>query len=187
MKTSQSSDWSFDFSSLPHWDNRESFPFVYDTYYEIPQSDALCCIYSIAEVTMCNYLGFLAILKNKEEPTLYFNVTDGMNFCDNVSVSEDGRFLFLQPSTYNRKTNTLRRPILILDLKQDAFALFDTSNVNPLYRVVSCGHEVFKVEADETQKNDKALRRLSRKRIKTKRLRWHGLDEWESVTKAFLT
>ena len=47
---------------------------VYDEYFEIPQSDTLCCIYSIAEVSMCNYLGFLAILKNKEKPLLQVKI-----------------------------------------------------------------------------------------------------------------
>lgn len=183
MKATQTTDWTFDFTSLPRWDNRDSMPFIYDAYYEIPQSDTLCCIYSIAEVTMCNYLGFLAILKTKAEPKLYLNVAVGLNFCDNVSVSEDGRFVFLQPSMYNSKTDTRRRPILILDLQQDAFAFFDTGNINPCYRVVSCGADVFKVEADKTQKNDKALRRLSRKKIKIHRLPWHSLDELDSVLK----
>ena len=45
MKTAT---WDCDFSSLPYWENREHIPFIYDTFCEVPQSDALCCIYSIA-------------------------------------------------------------------------------------------------------------------------------------------
>lgn len=51
-------DWKFDFESLPRWDNRERIPFVYDAFFDIPQNDALCCIYSIVEVSMCNPEGF---------------------------------------------------------------------------------------------------------------------------------
>ena len=67
MKTT---DWEYDFASLPRWDNRERIPYVYDEYYALPQSDTLCCLYSICEASMLNYLGFLAILKNKENPEL---------------------------------------------------------------------------------------------------------------------
>ena len=66
MKTT---DWNYDFHSLPHWDNREKLHYVCDEYYEIPQSDTLCCLYSICEAGMLDYLGFLAILKNKKRQT----------------------------------------------------------------------------------------------------------------------
>lgn len=61
MKTT---GWKYDFTSLPHWENREKDPLIYDEFFEIPQSDILCCLYSITEVSMLNYQGFLAILRN---------------------------------------------------------------------------------------------------------------------------
>ena len=67
-------DWNFDFSSLPRWDVRDRIPFVYDRFYPLSECDALCCIYSIAEVRMGCYQGFLAILKNKEKPELYVHL-----------------------------------------------------------------------------------------------------------------
>jgi hypothetical protein len=184
MKATQTTDWTFDFTSLPRWDNRDSMPFIYDAYYEIPQSDTLCCIYSIAEVTMCNHLGFLAILKTKAEPKLYLNVAKGLNFCDNVSVSENGRLIFLQPSMYNPNTQEIKRPILIIDMDKNAFSFFDTNNVNPCYKIVQSTPGIFKIDADDYQKkHDKKLRRLGRKKIKLNRLHWHSLDELDSVLK----
>ena len=29
----------FDFASLPHWNNRNTIPFVYDKFYSVPQND----------------------------------------------------------------------------------------------------------------------------------------------------
>ena len=105
----QTTDWSFDFASLPRWDNREKWFYTYDAFYEVPGKDMLCCIYSVAEVSMLNYEGFLAILRNKEKPELVLNPAD-ICFCVNFSQSADGRFLFLQPSFYFRERGFHRSP-----------------------------------------------------------------------------
>ena len=179
MKTT---DWKFDFSSLPRWDNRNSIPYVYDEFFEIPQSDTLCCIYSIAEVSMCNPLGFLAIIKGKQKPELFFNITEGICFCPNVSAGKDGNLLFLQPSIYNKDTNTISRPILIIDIARRVFSYFATDNQNPCYHVVELNNNVFRIEADASQKkNDKHLRALCRKKIRINRLKWHDLSELTSL------
>lgn len=179
MKTT---DWKFDFSSLPCWNNRDTIPCVYDEFFDIPQSDTLCCIYSIAEVSMCNNLGFLAIIRTKEKPELFLNVTDGVSFCPNVSASTDGKLIFLQPSIYDENTNTIRRPILIVDISRHVFSLFITDNQNPCYKVVELRKGMFKIEADEYQKKaDKRLKALSRKKIRTDRLKWHDLAELHSL------
>ena len=174
MKTT---DWKFDFPSLPRWDVRERIPYVYDEYFEIPQSDTLCCIYSIAEVSMCNYLGFLAILKNKEKPELILNET-GFSFGNHLSVSVDGRFLVLQPQISYLLTNERKSPILMIDVCANAFSYFATDHYNPCYQVVEIRKGTFGIEADHYQrKNDKRLRALSRKKIRVSRLKWHSLSE----------
>lgn len=96
---------------------------------------------------MCNYEGFLAILRNKENPELLLNITQGMCFCDNISVSANGNFVFLQPSIYNPSRNTVQRPVLILDIVKNTFAYVDTDNYNPCYHVVEVSDHVFKVDA----------------------------------------
>ena len=175
MKTT---NWKFDFTSLPRWDNRERNAWVYDEYFEIPQSDTLCCLYSIVEVSMLNYLGFLAILRNKENPELVLNIADGFNFCVNFSVSDDGNLIFLQPSIYDQNTNRYIRPVLILDIQNNRFSFLRTANYCPEYKVIQKKAHVFIIEADERQrKGIKQLSALHGKKIRTRWLRWYGMDK----------
>ncbi len=170
-------DWKFDFSTLPQWDNRNRIPYVYDEYYEVPNSDTLCCIYSIAEVSMGNYLGFLAILKDKSNPTLLLNVTEKFCFCNNFASSKDGRFLFLQPHVYNKEEESVCRPVLIIDVIANKFAVVATDNLNPRYKIIELDNFNFKAEADESQKGDQRLDELCRKKIQIDCLEWHELSE----------
>lgn len=173
----QTTDWNFNFSSLPYWNNRNSIPFVYDEFFEIPQNDSLCCIYSISEVSMCNPLGFLAIIKNKQNPHLYLNVTDGIAFSPIFSLNNDGNLIFLQPNIYYKDTNTIKRPILIIDISKNIFSFFPTDNHNPCYTVSEVNKNVFKIKADPLQKkHDKLLKALSKKKIKINALNWFDLN-----------
>lgn len=170
----RTTDWKFDFASLPRWDNRERIFYVYDEFYEVPEKDMLVCLYSVAEVSMMNYEGFLAILRNKENPELVLNPTD-ICFCVNFSQSADGRFLFLQPSFYFRERG-YRRPVLILDMEKDRFALVRTRNSCPDYRVVEKKPNVFVIEADErSRKAIPALASLHGKVIRTKWKKWYPM------------
>lgn len=173
-------DWEFDFSSLPRWDNRNELWGVYDKFFEIPQSDTLCCLYSIYEATMCNYLGFLAVLRNKEEPRLVLNST--VNFCINFSVNSEGNLIFLQPYLHNWTTNQSQCPILILDIEKNQFAFLRTANRCPGYKVVQKNKSVFVIEADEYQrKHNKALKALHGKKIRINWLRWHEMYRLDSL------
>lgn len=170
--------WKFDFPSLPRWDIRNTIPFVYDKFYSLPQSDMLCCIYSIAEVRMGWYVGSLAILKNKESPELVLNISDGLDFCDNFSANKSGNMLFLQPSIYDKESTKVRCPILIIDLSHKKFALFETNNYNPCYKVVEISDTLFGIEADEKQrKTDERLNSLAERKIDSGRLEWRDLSE----------
>lgn len=171
-------DWEFDFSLLPHWDNRKKIPYVYDEYYEVVSSDILCCIYSIAEVKMDDYLGFLAILKGKENPTVLLNVSKDFCFCNRFDSSKDGRFVFLQPSIYN---DSLYRPILIIDILNNVFSFVETDNINPSYKIVELDKHTFKIEANEGQELDWRLSRLCKKTIQTDCLQWIHLGKISSL------
>lgn len=184
MKTT---DWKYDFASLPRWDNRERFPCVYDEYYEISQSDTLCCLYSICEVGMLNYLGFLAILKNKEKPELVLNLTEEFTFCVNFSVSQDGTLIFLQPNIYDRTTNRCFRPVLILDIRNKRFSYLKMANHCPAYKVTQKKARVFVIEADEYQRNGiKQLAALHGKKIRTRWLRWHQMSKLSALPQMIL-
>lgn len=183
MKTT---DWKYDFSTLPHWDNREKIHYAYDEYYEIPQSDTLCCLYSICEASMLNYLGFLAILKNKETPELILNLAE-FPFCVNFSASDDGNLIFLQPSIYDQRTNRCLRPVLILDIQKNRFAYIKTDNYCPIYQVLQTKANVFVIEADERQrKNNRQLAALHGRKIRTRWLKWHEMDKLPTLPQMIL-
>ena len=184
MKTT---DWKFDFTVLPRWDNHSRSSWIRDEYFEIPQSDMLCCIYSIEEVSMMNDQGFLAILKNKEKPELVLNVADGFSFCVNFSASDDGNLIFLQPSIYDRNTNRCHRPILVLDIRNNRFSFLRTKNYCPAYREVQKKANLFVVEADEQQrKGIRQLAFLHGKKIRTRWLRWFAMDELSALRRMVL-
>ena len=173
-------DWKFDFSQLHHWNNRDQLRGIYDRFYEIPRSDTLCCLYSVYEASMCSYLGFLAILKNKEDPQLILN--SEMNFCVNFSVNSEGNLIFLQPYLCDRSENQRKCPILILDIEKNRFSYLRTNNLCPGYKVVEKKKTLFVIEADEYQrKHNKDLKALHGRKIRTHLLRWHGMYELDSL------
>lgn len=183
----QTTDWNFDFSKLPYWENHNLSCDIYDEFLDIPQSNTLCCIYSIAEVSMCNYQGFLAIIKNREKPSLFLNITEGFNFCDNISANTEGNLIFLQPSLYNKETGVVKRPILIIDVEKNMFSYYNTDNINPCYKIVQLNKNVFKIDADAYQsKNDRRLKALSKRRLRINRLKWRNLNEIASLPKLIL-
>ena len=173
--------WIFDFSALPKYDVRDKAPYVYDKFFEISESDALCGIYSIVEASMLNYIGALVLLKNKSEPRVVLNVSENINFTDNFSRSADGRYIFLQASFFDKAKKRIDRPIVVFDLLKERFSIFKTENLSPAYEIVEIKKGVFKAIADEVQKkSDKRLRRLTKKKIRLNWLRWHVLDQFET-------
>lgn len=173
--------WNFDFSVLPKYDVRKRIPFVYDSFIEISESDALCGIYSIAEVSMFNYIGWLVLLKNKQEPRVVLNVTKDINFTDNFSRSKDGRYIFLQASFWDHVKNELNRPIVIIDILKEQFSVLKTDNLSTPYKIVEIKKDIFRATADEELKKlDKRLRRLTRRKIRLKSLQWHDISEFEA-------
>ncbi len=173
-------DWKFDFSALPYWDNRNHIPYVYDKFYPVDKSDALCCIYSIAEVSLCNYIGFLAILKNKNEPYLYLNITD-MCFCDNFSSNENGNIIFLEPSVYFEETNKVKRPLLVIDFAKEKYSYIDTDNYNSSYKVVQIDEFIFRIKSDERLKNDRTSDLLCKQNINLRSINWYDLKELNAL------
>ena len=180
----RTTDWNYDFSALPRWDNRERIPYIYDEYFEIPQSDTLCCLYSICEVGMLNYQGFLAILKNKADPKLVLNLTEGFNFCVNFSASDDGNLLFLQPSVYLPAKGRSVCPVLLVDIQNNRFAFLKTANYCTAYRVIQKKPHLFVIETDEqSRKCIPQLAALHGKKIRTRWLKWYTIDALPKLPK----
>ena len=178
----RTTDWNFDFSSLPRWDNRNRIPFVYDKFHYVPQTDVLCCIYSIAEVRMGWYNGFLAVLKNKETPELIINITEGINFCDNFSVNKQGNLLFFMLSIYNKTNSAVSCPIFIVDLANKKFAFYSTENYNPCYKIKEISDCIFCIEADEAQrKTSEKLNELTKQHIDLNSLEWFDFSNLNNI------
>ena len=169
--------WNYDFESLPCWDNRERMPWITDTLFENSTSDTACLIYSIAEASMMNYVGFLAILKNKQSPYLFLNIID---FCfpkQEVVFNTTGNLVFLQSNLYNESSNELARPLIIIDCKENRFSYYKTNNINPCYKIIELDKNTFGIKADEYQKNnDRRLFALSKKKIRIDRLKWYDIE-----------
>jgi hypothetical protein len=125
-------------------------------------------------------VGFLAILKEKDDPTLLINISKGMNFCDNFSVSEDGRFIFLQPSIYDERRGH-KRPILVINLVENRFSYVLTNNTNPCYHVKQKSTDVFVVEAQESQQGDQRLMEIHGIEIHITALQWYELNKLPSL------
>ena len=91
------------------------------------------------------YLGSLAILKNKEQPSLFLNIAEEYNFFSGISVNTKGNLLFLYPCIYDK--GHVKMPILILDIQKNIFSYFYTGNANPCYTVVEVkeNHIYFRV------------------------------------------
>lgn len=174
----RTTDWKYDFSSLPGWDVRERIPFVYVKFYHLPQSDTLCCIYSIAEVRMGWHQGFLAVLENKEKPKLVLNINKKMSFSDNFSASKNGNFVFLLSHFTDKTAGGIGSIILIIDIISEKFSYLRINNYNPCYKIVELDDGVFGIESDEMQRiTDKRLDGFSKITIDLCCLDWFYFNE----------
>ena len=62
--------WNYCYENLPYWEVRNRFPYVYDQFTQSPLGKHAILIYSIAEISMCNEVGCLAVFESKEYPFL---------------------------------------------------------------------------------------------------------------------
>lgn len=162
----RTTDWNYDFSSLPCWKEREKLRDIYDEFYEVPQSDLLFCLYSIAERRMLDYRGFLAILENKKKPELVLDISE-YTFSQTFFSNEEGNLIFLQPCVYIRNQNRTAYPILILDVVKKRFSYALWRNTAGVCRITQDSPTVFTVEFSGHR---------SRK-VRSRWLRWHPLDQ----------
>lgn len=179
--------WDFDFASLKYWDNHGRIPYLTDDFFQNETSDVVCVIYSIAEVTMCNYLGFLAILRNKKNPELVLNVTNFLFPQQEVTFSSDGNLIFLKGRIFFREKNAIEYPLIVINVKNNCFAYIKRDNHNISYRIEEQNASTFTIEADEFHKRpDKLFNIFSSKKIKLKKLTWHGIEELKNLPEMLL-
>ncbi len=162
----RTTDWKFDFSSLPYWNNRETLWDAYDEFYEIASSNLLCCLYSIAEVRMLDYRGFLAILRNKNDPELILNISE-YTFTQTFFTDKEEKLIFLQFCLHNQKTDRTVYPILILDIGRNRFSYALSRNTVGVRRITQDKTAVFTVELSGHRS----------KKIRSRWLRWRPLEQ----------
>ena len=115
--------WDYSFENLPHWGIRERFPYVYDQLTQSPSGEYAILIYSIAEVSMCNEVGCLAVFESREHPVLILNAYKA-NFSPQSPVfSANGRYVCLKSQMYLSSQNRVECPLLLLDLYNRQFTV----------------------------------------------------------------
>ena len=162
----RTTDWNYDFLSLPCWNDREKLWDVYDEYHEVPQSDLLFCLYSIAERRMLDYRGYLAIFRNKTNPELVINISE-YTFCQTFFANKAGSLICLQPCVYIRKQNRTIYPILVVDIENNCFACALTRNTSRNCQITQGRAQIFTVDISGQRT----------RKIRGRWLKWHPLEQ----------
>lgn len=123
----KSIDWPYDFSALPHWGNHESMLYIGDVFTESPYAKYLCALYANCEVSMMNYMGFLAVLKNKVDPELILNVTAFNVTDERAFFTADERYLIVQAHLRKSGLGGYADTFLVIDLNELKFAFVHNS------------------------------------------------------------
>lgn len=123
-KEQRTTDWEFDFSTLPHWKNRLEIPYIYDAFLPFEKADLLFCVHSVAEVTMLNYRGFFSILENKESPRVVFSLQEGIVGPNLYPSGKEGYLCF---EAYCRGKGSVS---LLYSVHRKAFAVLERPSGN---------------------------------------------------------
>ena len=167
--------WKFDFTSLPHWDLRDSIPYVHDRLYENKSRDVAFLLYSIVECPMLNYTGRLAILENRKRPELLLLVKEGRFRDSPIVFSGDGRLAFAVADLWDGGW-----PIIVFAIRERRFASFGTVSNNAGYSVREIAPNRFIVAADKVQLKgdpDGQLAKLNGTEIDPDALHWKPFGE----------
>ena len=115
----RTTDWKYDFFTLPQWKNRSEIPYVYDAFLSFEKADLLFCVTSVVEVSMMNYRGFLSILENKASPRVVFTSRQG-RFGPNLYGSAGEEYLCFEAFCAGRGS-----VMLLYSVSRKAFAVLE--------------------------------------------------------------
>lgn len=113
--------WNYLFENLPYWRIRDRFPYVYDQLTQSVTGKYAILIYSIAEVSMCNEVGCLAVFESREHPALILNAYKAHFPPQTPVFSANGRHVCLKSQMYLPDQNRVECPLLLLDLYERQF------------------------------------------------------------------
>lgn len=110
--------------------DRTKWPWLTDEIYISPDESIACLVYSIAETSMGWYTGKLAIFKNKTDPKQLFDTSsincDGTS--DHVVYFDNGQKIGIRTSVYDKRSNTIYTPFLIVDLVERQFSFIQIAH-----------------------------------------------------------
>lgn len=172
-------DWKYDFKSLPKWD-LHSQNYIYDFFIESKKSNTLFCVYSVNEARMMYYIGWLAILKNKEDPQLVITTKDNIFFSPISYFDDDGDFLFLVYRT-NSHDEAYKEPVVIFDISKEKFAWFETSGLGGLYEIYKKSEDVFEIKHEGFTINRKVSEEPEIKEIHIGDLQWYPINQLNNL------
>jgi len=176
--------WEYPYETLQRWNwiNRDDYH-AYDLLFENEQSSVAILIYSVIETRMSSYEGFLAILRDKDNPQLILQTKCFFKDKD-VIFSSDGRFALATASVWNQGW-----PIIIFDLVNQRFSSFVArTNDSSFYLKENRKNEEFIILAREEQqakRTDDSLKKLDGTKIRINELKWRPFGEVEAFCQEF--
>lgn len=144
--------WWYDYTSLKDWDWHEAYPWHLEKMAWDEKSDTACLIYAICEVRMGMEMGYLAILSDKSQPKLLFNLTSLLFPIQEPFYSQDGRYLLLKAQVYHKESHRIKSLILFLDVVERKFASLMMRGNNYSYQFEESSPKQFIIRVDEYQK-----------------------------------
>ena len=167
--------WKFDPSVLPEWDVRSQAE-VKDYLFESSHSDNAVLIYSeVHNRGEVRYWGQGAVYENKKSPELLLSIRY-LGFYPYSFFSTDGNLIFLKAFTRYGI-----RFVLVLNLAEKAFAIFNYGPPNINYKVEDKGEGFFELVFDEEELAvDSTLEAFNRTEIDCGKLifkSWTALSE----------
>ncbi len=112
--------WNNNFGSLKYWKNRETMPYIHDRGFVSPDGKYLFAIYSICEVAMGHYKGFLAIFENKEDPELLIDRDHDCYSQSPIFISDSTAILYER--ILHSDSGEILDSYMLLDCKNRRFA-----------------------------------------------------------------
>ncbi len=178
----KTTDWNYDFPSLLKW-NCHSIPFTFDLFVEMPNIDMLFCIYSVVEVSMGNYLGRLAVLQNKQNPSLVFCSSNDIYFRPLAFADYEDGFLFLVAHLYSEDKTKLKEPVVILDASKGTFAYVEIKQVGVFRQIIKKCNGVFELQHDDFATMRNGSKTPKTKEIHIGKLQWYPFPTLNDLTR----
>lgn len=168
--------WAYDFKSLPNWDNKYNNPWVTEKIFEPDPADFLCMVYSIEEIRMGWYQGYLLLLYDTDQSTGYIN-SDRL-WGQNITYLKKNGLLVLNANIHYNED--LSSPLVFIDVVNRKFAIFDISN-GIHYKVVESESGIKLIENEKSN-----FKSRDNEYIQIDALKWYEISELSKVKDIYI-